>query len=74
MDGSFDVKNKECVIIRLSSQTSGNTVTKWTGDDMPSYMLRLNKLSNSESIIEAVGTTTGTSTNTSTSTKTYTKK
>jgi len=74
MDGYGDVKNSECVVIRLSSQTSGGTITTYTGDDMPSYILRFDKLSGSEAIIQATGTTVGSSTDTDTSNKTYTKK
>ena len=74
MSGYDDIKNKECVVIRLSSETSGGSITTYTGDDMPSYILRLDKLSGSELIVEANGSTIGTSTNTSTSTKTYAKK
>ena len=74
MDGYDEIANKEMLVIRLKSQTSGGTITSWTGDDMPSYILRFDKLSGSEAIIAADGSTVGTSTNTSTSTKTYTKK
>jgi len=74
MDGYDDVKNKECVVVRLSSQISGGSVTTYTGDDMPSYVLRLDKLSGSELIIESNGSTIGSSTDTDTSTKTYAKK
>lgn len=74
MDGYDQIKNKECVVLRFNSQTNGSTITNYTGDDMPMHILRFNKLSNSEAIIEVTGTVVGSSTNTSTSTKTYAKK
>jgi len=74
MDGYDQVANKECLVLRLKSQTSGGTIQTWTGDDMPVIIYRINRLSNSEAIMEANGTTVGSSTNTSTLTKTYAKK
>jgi len=74
MDGYDDVKNKECVVIRISSQTNGGTITSYTGDNMPAHIVRFDKLSGSEIIIEANGTIIGASAGTSTSTKTYKKE
>ncbi len=74
MDGYDEYADKEMVVIRLKSITSGGTVQTYSGDKMPMYILRFNKLSGSESIVEYEGTSTsGSSTNNSTSTKTYEK-
>ncbi|OQA01464.1 MAG: hypothetical protein BWY70_00369 [Bacteroidetes bacterium ADurb.Bin408] len=74
MDGYDEYANKEMVVIRVKSTMSGGTVHTYTGDKMPMYILRFNKLANSECIIEAEGTSTsGSSTSSSTSTKTYEK-
>jgi len=74
MDGYNYFHNKECVVIRLSSQIIGDSIKTYTGDNMPNYILRFDKLSNSEAIIGSYGQTIGTTTNSNSSTKTYTKK
>lgn len=75
MDGyGDDVKDGEQVVVRLSSIMSGGTIHTYTGDQMPMYILRFDKLSSSEAIIASEGTSVGTSTSTTTSLKTYEKK
>jgi len=74
MDGYGDIANKECVVIRVKQATTTNGVTMFTGDDMPVWVFRLNKLSGSEMIVEEKGTTMSGGSSQTDITKTYTKK
>lgn len=75
MDGYDDMKDQECIVLRTSKTTNPQGVTIYTGDKMPSTVMRFRRLSNKEAIIDSDGTqTSGGSTVTTTSTKTYTKK
>jgi len=76
MEGYDDLKNKECIVIRVKSYLDPNGATLYTGDEMPASVWRFRKLSSKETIIDAEGTETsgGSSTYSYTSTMTYTKK
>ena len=75
MDGYDELSDGELLVIRLKSITSGGSVQTYSGDRMPMYILRFNRLAGSECIIEEEGTSTsGTSTNSSSSSKTYEKQ
>jgi hypothetical protein len=75
MDGYDEIKNKECIVIRVNSYLDPGGSTLFTGDQMPASVLRFRKLSSKETIIDAEGTeTSGGSTYSYTSTMTYSKK
>jgi len=75
MDGYEEYADKEMLVIRLKQQTTANGAQMWTGDEMPMFILRFNKLGSSESIIDSDGTSiSGGNTNTFKTSKTYTKK
>ncbi len=75
MEGYGDeISNKECVITRISSLSTPNTIQSFTGDNMPINIMRFKKLTNKELIIEVVGTTTDSESSTISVLKTFYKK
>lgn len=75
MDGYDELKDKECVVLRIMKTTDLQGVVTYSGDEMPSEILRFRKLSSKEAIVDSEGTVAGVGTiYTTTSTKTYSKK
>jgi len=72
MGGYNEVSKEEIVVLRIKQYTSGNTMQMWTGDNMPTSVLRLKRLASSELIVETNGTSvSGNNTSVSSSLMTY---
>ena len=74
--GGYDeVKKEECIVLRTKSVIDPSGTQVYTGDQMPSTVLRLKRLSNKEIFVENEGTqTSGSTTYNVTSSMTYIRK